>query len=388
MKVMKKIFSSVLLTIVAVLILNSTYAASANISASKTTATVGDNVKVTVTVKAAAWNLLVSGSATGDIIGVNMEGVNQTTTKTYTVSCKNAGTYTVKLAGDITDQDSDAATLINKTVTITVKEKVVAPSDNSQNTTTTKSSNCNLTKISLNVEGLSFKSSQTTYNIKVGADIDNITVKATPAHSKARYTVSGNKNLKAGNNVIKIVVKAENGATKTYKINVEKAGDIEDTSADLSNLIIENMTFTNAFTSNETEYVGNAIKYTETLNVLPYTVSEKATFEIIGNDDLKIGNNTIIVKVTSYDETNTKEYKVTFDMLAKEEEDALQVVSPNVDLNLPKEEVTWKEIVKKNSTIILLYILALVEFAQVVYLYIQLKNINADTVTIKRRNKK
>ena len=47
---------------------------------------------------------------------------------------------------------------------------------------------------------------------------------------KTKYfndAIIGNKNLKAGNNTIKIVVTAEDGTKKTYKINVEKEGNVE-----------------------------------------------------------------------------------------------------------------------------------------------------------------
>jgi len=370
------------------------YAASASISANKTSVTVGTKVTITVKINAAAWNLKVSGSASDSIVGFNMDATNQSTTKTYTLDTSKVGTYKVSLLGDITDESSDTAKDISDSVTIIVKEKSTTVQNNNtttNNTTTTtkKSSNANISKLTLSVEGLSFKTSQTTYNIKVGEDIDNISVGVTLASSKATYKVTGNKNLKAGNNVIKIVVTAEDKTTKTYKINVEKKGNAEESSAELSNLIIEDMTFVTPFTSTETEYVARKIKYTEKLNILPYTVSEKATYEIIGNEKLKEGENTVIVKVTSYDETSIIEYKVTFEMMSKEETNALQVISPYVDReNQINEENSLKQILIDNSTIILLYILALVEFAQVVYLYVQLKNTNPGALEVTRRRNK
>ena len=392
MSKIKKIFSSILVTFVFSVMVNAAYAASVTIKAAKTTAYVGDKVKVTVTVKAAAWNVYVSGSASGDIIGFNMDAVNQTTTKTYTVSCKKAGTYTVKVTGDVTDAN-DTNSSVNKSVTITVKEKPAT--EDKDTTTTTKSSNCNLSKISLSVEGLSFKSSQTTYNIKVGADVDSITVKATPAHSKATYTVSGNKNLKAGNNVIKIVVKAENGATKTYKINVEKAGDIEETSSALTNLIIENMEFEEPFTKTETEYKAKPIKYTEkSLNVLAYTEAEQATYVVEGETNLKVGENTVKIIVTSLDESTTTEYTVTFEMLAKEEENAYVSVynenknNGNVNKPVDKKEGFLVNILNNNTLVILVYVLALVEFGQVIYLYVKLNKTKKELEAEREKNKK
>ena len=376
------------------------YAASASITASKTSVTVGTKVTITVKVNAAAWNLNVSGDASGSIVGFNAEAENQATTKTYTLKPTKAGKYTVYLTGDITDESSETATNINKSVTVTVKEKTTTNTNTNNNTTTntnnntttttTKSSNANISKLTLSVEGLSFKSSQTTYNIKVGEDVDNITVGVTLSHKKATYTVTGNKNLKAGNNVIKIVVTAEDGTKKTYKINVEKEGNVEESSADLANLIIEDMTFETPFNTTETEYVGSKMKDAESLTVIPYTVSEKATYEIIGNENLKEGQNTIVVKVTSADKRNTVEYKVTFEMESKEETNALQVVNPYIEtepqVEQQDESNSFKEIIMEHSTIILLYLLALVEFAQVVYLYVQLKNVDPNSVTVRRRN--
>jgi len=403
----KKILSMIIFVFGIMLLTRGVYAASASIKANKTSVTVGTKVTITVKVNAAAWNLHVSGSASGSIVGFNSDAENQSTTKTYTITPKKAGTYTVYLSGDITDENSDTATNINKSVTITAKAKPTTTTtnnntttndskntttNNNNTTTTKKSSNANISKLTLSVEGLSFKSSQTTYSIKVGEDVDKISVGITLAHSKATYTISGNKNLKAGNNVIKIVVTAEDGTKKTYKINVNKEGNVEESSSELSNLIIEDMAFEKEFVSTETEYVGSKMKYTESLNILPFTVSEKATFEIIGNENLKIGENTIVIKVTSYDKTSTTEYKVTFEMLSKEETNALQVVNPYSEIN-PKEKdddkfSDLKEVLMENSTIILLYILALIEFAQVVYLYVQLKNVDPSAVTVTKKSRK
>lgn len=372
------------------------YAASASISANKTSVTEGTKVTITVKVTAVSWNLKVSGAASDTIVGANMDEKNQTTTKTYTLDTSKAGKYTVTLTGDIIDETSTdyKAQNISKSVTVTVNKKVEQNTDNDTNnnntTITKKSSNANISKLTLSVEGLSFKTSQTTYNIKVGEDVDKISVNVTLASSKATYRVTGNKGLTAGNNVIKIIVTAEDGTQKTYKINVEKKGNIEDSSAELSNLIIEDMAFNTPFSSTETEYVGEKIKYVEKLNVLPYTVSEKATYEIIGNENLKEGENTIIVKVTSYDETSTVEYKITFEMMPKEESNSLQQVGTSTDKKEEQEEADYlKQALKDHSTIILLYLLAVVEFVQVIYLYIQLKSVNPSMVTTtkKRRNK-
>ncbi len=83
------------------------HAASASISASKTTATVGDSVKVTVNMNGAAWNISVSGAKSDSLINTGLEndGENISKSESYTIDTSTAGTYTVSISGDITDED-------------------------------------------------------------------------------------------------------------------------------------------------------------------------------------------------------------------------------------------------------------------------------------------
>ncbi len=386
---MKKIFM-ILLMCMCFIFVGNVYAASVTLSGSSSGA---PGKKITITIK-------------GDFTGrVNLSASNGTLSKSSVWVENNSQTFTVTLgqsgktvitatpAAGTSDKSGNIITVSAKSKTITIKEP--ASSSDKDTTTTTKSSNCNLTKISLSVEGLSFKSSQTTYNIKVGADVENITVKATTAHAKATYTVSGNKNLKAGNNVIKIVVKAENGATKTYKINVEKAGDIEETSSSLTNLIIENMEFEEPFIKTETEYRAKPIKYTEEpLNVLAFTEAEEATYTVEGADNLKVGENKIVVTVTSLDKSTTTEYTVTFEMLAKEEENAYVSIygennsNGNTSKPVEKSEGFLMNILNNNTLVIFVYVLALVEFGQVIYLYVKLNKTKKELEAERAKNKK
>lgn len=396
-----KLLTLLFLLVVVTISCSRIYAAGASMSINKKSVEVGKTVTVTVKYNAAAWNLHVTGATNGSIVGYDPNGNNKSGTETYTIKASKVGTYTVYLSGDVTDGKTDLNNNISTSVTYTVKEKETTTNtntstnsnkttNNDSNKAATKSSNANISKITLNVEGFKFNSSDTIYNVKVDENVDKLSIGVTLAHSKATYTITGNKDFKVGNNVIKIVVKAEDGTSKTYKINVNKAGNVEETSADLSNLIVENMTFKTPFTSENTEYVGNKIKYEEKLNILVYTVAEGATYEIIGNENLKEGENTIKIIVTSKDKTNTKEYTITFEMMSKEESDALKTISIYTEepskVEIKGKSRMWK-ILEENATIILLYLLALVEFGQVIYLYVQLKNVNPEAIIVRRRNK-
>ena len=68
-----------------------------------------------------------------------------------------------------------------------------------------------------------FRGSTTKYTAAVDNSVTSIAVSATPVNEKATVeSVTGNTNLAVGANVVKIVVKAENGTTATYKITVTR----------------------------------------------------------------------------------------------------------------------------------------------------------------------
>jgi len=66
----------------------------------------------------------------------------------------------------------------------------------------------------------SFKSNIFSYNLNINESINNIEITATPQREKATVLIEGNENLQEGENLIKIIVTAEDGTTiRTYKIN-------------------------------------------------------------------------------------------------------------------------------------------------------------------------
>ncbi len=68
-----------------------------------------------------------------------------------------------------------------------------------------------------------FKGSTVNYTATVANDVTNVAVNAVVVNAKATVeSVTGNTDLKVGQNAIKIVVKAENGTTATYTIKVTR----------------------------------------------------------------------------------------------------------------------------------------------------------------------
>ena len=105
---------------------NQTPAGPVSLTASKTTASVGENVTVTVGFTAAGWNLAVAGDVTETgsalaLSGYTQSGDDEAQSFTFTVDTSTAGTKTITVTGDITDGNEVTTDNISKTITITVE---------------------------------------------------------------------------------------------------------------------------------------------------------------------------------------------------------------------------------------------------------------------------
>lgn len=68
-----------------------------------------------------------------------------------------------------------------------------------------------------------FSSKKTAYTAKIPNDVESIEIIATPSNKNAKVNITGNDNLKVGNNKVKITVEAKNGKKNTYTIVVTRA---------------------------------------------------------------------------------------------------------------------------------------------------------------------
>ena len=251
-------------------------------------------------------------------------------------------------------------------------------SNNTNKTTnnTAKDSNVYLSTLQVNKEGLTpnFNKFKTSYAITVGEDVSSLNVTATPEVSTSKVSVSGNTDLKNGDNKIYVTVTAENGSKRVYTITVTKTGDPVKSNSYLENLIVENATMSPAFSKEIFEYdCGTVGASVENLKILAFGENEKVKVEITGNDKLKEGDNTITVKVTSEDGTTTKEYviKVKKDSSIVEEEKTEEINAlENIDNNGFKSKIKkLLEKLKNNWLLVLMYVFCLLEFLEIIYLY-------------------
>ena len=263
----------------------------------------------------------------------------------------------------------------------TAVNKSVNKSTSTQNNNTVsniqeKDSNVYLSNLQVNKEGLTpnFNKYKTSYAITVGEDVSSLNVIATPEVATSKVSISGNTELKNGDNKIYVTVTAENGSKRIYTITVTKTGDPVKSNSYLENLIVENATMSPEFSKEVFEYdcgtVGASVK---NLKILAFGENENVKVEIIGNDELKDGENTITVKVTSEDGTTTKEYviKVKKDSSIVEEEKTEEINAlENTDNNGFKTKIKkLLDKLKNNWLLVLMYVFCLLEFFEIIYLY-------------------
>lgn len=237
---MKKILISFIGIFTLFLGMNNVYAG-ASISASANSIYVGNSVTVSVTVtNAAAWevHLNVSGAASpsncGGLDFADSTSDTKNTSKTYTVTCtpQKTGTinFSLKNNSNITDETGNTTyisgstnvSVINKPVVQQPQTPVTTTKPNT-NTTVTPKSSVNYLK-SLSIEGKvidpKFDKETAEYTVELENGTTSINILAEAEHGKASVTGNGLKNVSEGINNFEIIVTAENGSKRTYKLKV------------------------------------------------------------------------------------------------------------------------------------------------------------------------
>lgn len=342
-------------------------AAGTSISASSTEVEVGTPVTINVSVTAASWEISISGKGvSGDtFVGYTEQLDEKTTNKNYTLDTSKAGTYTISLTGTITDENGKTDK-VSKEVTVEVKEPVVNPTpdpepenpgtttepDNKPSEPTTpnggttteekKSSEARLKNLGIEPNDFKgFKSNTLEYSVTVPNEVSEVKVYATARDSKAKIEGTGKISLKEGENIAKVEVTAEDGKTKktyTIKITREKSAVVEQPTEEpqkpeetqkpeeqpeeelgLSELTIKDITMDPKFNPKKYEYTIGIKEDISSLEIQAKANDEKATVEIIGNENLKQGENIITILVTNSESGESATYQIIVNKNVKEE---------------------------------------------------------------------
>lgn len=178
------------------------------------------------------------------------------------------------------------------------------------NVTAPLSTNNNLSKLTINNGTLSptFNSSITNYNVTVESNISSININANAEDSKSTVSGTGTKNLSYGKNSFNIVVKAQNGSTKTYTINVIRK-DNRGSDTTLKSLTVNGGTLTPSFNKDTYEY-NLSVPYSINKLNINATPNDSKSVVTLYNPEL-VAEETTQVKITVKAENgNTKTYNI------------------------------------------------------------------------------
>lgn len=183
--------------------------------------------------------------------------------------------------------------------------------------------NSKLKIMRLEYEGIipEFNSDTLEYYITVDSAITGTEVTAIPQNQNANVTVTGNTNWVNGLNIIIITVESKDKTTKTdYKIYVTKTDNKETANADLETLAIKEGMLSPEYYSNITKYTVEVPNDITNLTILAIPQKETARVEIIGNENLKEGDNKIEIIVTAENGITTKKFEILAHRRNAEEE--------------------------------------------------------------------
>ena len=174
--------------------------------------------------------------------------------------------------------------------------------------------------------------------MEVPNDVAEVEVYAIPRDSKAKVTGTGKVKLDVGENKLNVVVTAEDGTTKTYTINVTRAASEEENTDNTENpeetpaieqpeektlalqtLSIKNVNLSPKFDPEKYEYTVGITEDLSSLDIEAKANEENATVEIIGNENLQQGENTITILVSNSETDESATYQITVNKNVKEE---------------------------------------------------------------------
>jgi len=308
-------------------------AGSFSISSSSKSLTTGTTTSISVTANDCAGQFSISSSNPGVVSVSSSSTWLDNSSATITLTANSVGTATITIiATDVTDTDLNDITG-SRTCTVTVTEPQPEPPKNTNqggnsssggsnsggtnnkttNTTTKpkqqetkeekKSADSSLATLAV-AEGVltpEFNKDIKEYELTLPNEITTVNIAATTTDKKASYAVTGNTDLKEGENIVTINVKAEDGSTTDYIIKVIRRRP----ALSLKSLIIKyinqsgeliELPLTPVFGFDIYEYKLEDLEYcVEKLEIEAVANIEGATIDIQGNSELKTGENIITI---------------------------------------------------------------------------------------------
>ena len=185
--------------------------AGVNFYANSTTVTIGNTIVVTVSAPDVAGNFSVTSSNTNVLSGgVSSEWIEGTVT--FSFRANNVGSSTIRLvpidAADYNGNEYSESHSI--TINVVPKQVVVLSDDNTLK-------NLGIENATISPE---FNNDTLEYTAMLEAGTTKINILAEPNQGGSTITGNGEHEVVEGDNSFEIVVTAENGTSRTYKLNI------------------------------------------------------------------------------------------------------------------------------------------------------------------------
>lgn len=214
-----------------------------------------------------------------------------------------------KITGEVTNKKIDyGKTVVN--LVVTSQTGITKTYSITFDKSDTRDDNSLLSSLSLSNGVITFDKNTFEYETKVLYDTSKIEVLAVPEKETSTVKVTGNENLKVGENLITITVKAENGKTSDYKIKVTRLNEGE-TLGDNANIKdIKVAGYDLPFEYDRKDYK-LVINDEDKLDITVVMDDPSATYEIKGNENLKDGSIIQIITKSLDGTNNTYTIEVT-----------------------------------------------------------------------------
>lgn len=180
------------------------------------------------------------------------------------------------------------------------KAPIKAPSNNSNKTSSIKSSDATLSSLIVNSAKMSpeFNKNINTYNVEVTRDTSKLDLDYKTSNIKAKVKIDGNLDIKdVERATINVIVTSEDGSTNTYTLNIVKAKEKNENK--LESLEIKEAKI--PFDEDNYEYDFEVKSNVKELTIDAIPKSKDSKVEIIGNSNLEKGDNTVLIKLTDKD---------------------------------------------------------------------------------------
>lgn len=164
-----------------------------------------------------------------------------------------------------------------------------------------------------------FNSSTVNYAISVSKDIDKLTITPVPTSDKSTFKINNSDSnevaLEYGDNEVKIEVTSENGSKGVYTLTINRE-DSRDNNNYLSDIELSSGKI--LFDKETLSYNVKVLYDVTTIDVTAKAEKETSKVEVTKDKTLKVGENLIIIKVTS-EKGDTKEYSINVTRLKEGE---------------------------------------------------------------------